>query len=323
MRAIQFSQFGEPSQLRVIERPDPVARPGMAVVAVKAASINPSDVKNVEGHMEGTTLPRIPGRDFSGTVVDGPAEWMQAEVWGTGGDLGFTVDGTHASHLLVPVAALVRKPKNLTHEQAGSIGVNFVVGWLGAVTYGQIQSGETIAIVGVDGGVGGAVTQIAKAKGLRVIGIDQTLPPPESPAGKLIDDFIFSIEADLGKEVGELTDGKGADIVFDAVGGVMFESALKCAGNRGRLIEISATGKRRVDFDLIDFYHHEKIIMGADSRKLDVTGSGKFMAELVPGFESGRYFPPLIAEKYSLDQAVTAYQAVDKGVIGRVVLNPF
>src|SRR5277367_4305409 len=159
------------TQLHVIERPDPVAQPGMAVVAVKAASINPSDVKNVEGHMEGTTLPRIPGRDFSGTVVDGPAEWMQAEVWGTGGDLGFSVDGTHASHLLLPVAALVRKPKNLNHDQAGSIGVNFVVAWLGAMTNAQIRSGETMCIVGADGGVGGAVAQIAKAQGLRVIGI--------------------------------------------------------------------------------------------------------------------------------------------------------
>jgi NADPH2:quinone reductase len=322
MRAIQFSEFGEPSKLQVIERPDPVARPDRAVVEVKAASINLSDVKNVAGAMEDTTLPRIPGRDFSGVVIDGPPEWMRVEVWGTGGDLGFTVDGTHATHIVVPVPALVRKPKNLTHEQAGSIGVTFVVGWLGAVSYGQIRSGETIGIIGANGGVGGAVAQIAKAKGLRVIGIDRAAPPPESPAAKLIDDFILSTNADIGAEMRRVTNGKGADIVFDSVGGILFESALKCAGHRGRLVEISATGKRRVDFDLIDFYHQEQVILGADSRKLDVTASAKFMADLVPGFESGEYLPPLIAARYSLDRAVIAYEAVAKGTTGRVVLHP-
>jgi NADPH:quinone reductase len=222
VRAIQFSQFGDPSKLQVVERPDPVAPPGMAVVAVRAASINPSDVKNVAGNMEDTTLPRIPGRDFSGTVVAGPPEWMQVEVWGTGGDLGFTVDGTHASHVIVPVSGLVRKPKNLTHDEAGSIGVNFVVGWLGAVTYGRIRSGETIGIVGTSGGVGGAVAEIAKAHGLRVIGIDRSLPAPGSPAAKLVDDFILSTNVDVQKEMSKLTGGKGADIVYDSVGGVMF-----------------------------------------------------------------------------------------------------
>jgi NADPH2:quinone reductase len=322
MRALTFHQFGDPSVLKLEERPTPAATADTAVIQVKAASINPSDVKNVQGAMEGTVLPRVPGRDYSGVVVDGPKEWIGAEVWGSGGDIGFTRDGSHASHLVVPAAALARKPANLTHEQAAAIGVNFIVAWMGAVTYGQIQSGETIVIVGAGGGVGGAVAQIAKAKGLRIIGADVRPVPPDAPAAKRLDAVIDSLRADWPQEVVRLTQGKGADIVYDTVGGVMFEPSLQTLGRRGRQIMISATGKRRVEFDALHFYHQELQLFGADSRKLDVAASARMLDELAPGFEHGDYDPPLIAATYPLEKAQEAYAAVAKGTHGRVVLVP-
>lgn len=96
MRALRFEAFGAPSVLRLADVPDPAPRDGFAVVRVTGASINPSDVKNVAGAMEGTVLPRTPGRDFAGVVERGPAEWLGREVFGTGGDVGFTIDGSHA-----------------------------------------------------------------------------------------------------------------------------------------------------------------------------------------------------------------------------------
>jgi NADPH:quinone reductase-like Zn-dependent oxidoreductase len=322
MRALEFREFGPPSVLKLVERPDPAVTPSTAVIRVNAASINPSDVKNVSGNMEGTVLPRVPGRDFSGTVLQGPKEWIGAEIWGTGGDVGFTIDGSYATHMLIPVAALVRKPRNLSHDEAASIGVNFIVAWLGAVTYGDIRAGETLAVVGAGGGVGGAVTQIAKAKGLRVIGVDRAPLPKDSPASKLIDDFVNSTSPDWPQEIGRLTQGKGADIVFDSVGGIMFEPALLSLGHHGRLIEISSTGKRRVDFDVVDFYHKELKIIGADSRKLDVVASSRLMTDLVAGFEQGHYQPPIVAARYPLEKAQDAYAAVEKGTAGKVVLTP-
>src|ERR1700751_1802608 len=120
MRVIQFSQFGDTPQLQLVQRRDMNASESNAIVRVIAAALNPSDVKNVAGKMHQTTLPRVPGRDFSGVVVDGPAEWIGQEVWGTGGDVGFTRDGSHAEFIAVPRSSLVRKPESLTHEQAGS-----------------------------------------------------------------------------------------------------------------------------------------------------------------------------------------------------------
>ena len=93
MRALQFTEFGPVSNLRLIELPDPTVDSATAIVKVAAGAISPSDVKNVEGTMEHTTLPRVPGRDYAGTVIHGPVEWIGVEVWGTGGEIGYSVDG--------------------------------------------------------------------------------------------------------------------------------------------------------------------------------------------------------------------------------------
>jgi NADPH:quinone reductase-like Zn-dependent oxidoreductase len=90
MRAIEFREFGDLSQLQLVDRPEPRPSETTALVRIEAASVNPSDVKNIAGRMPQTTLPRIPGRDYSGVVVEGPADWLGASVWGTGGDAGFT-----------------------------------------------------------------------------------------------------------------------------------------------------------------------------------------------------------------------------------------
>src|SRR6185369_12143684 len=99
-------------------QPEPAAPPGHAVVRVAAAGVNPSDVKAALGLMPQAVWPRTPGRDFAGTVVDGPAEWVGREVWGSGGDIGITRDGSHAGWLLLPAAALHAKPQALGFEEA-------------------------------------------------------------------------------------------------------------------------------------------------------------------------------------------------------------
>jgi NADPH2:quinone reductase len=319
MKAIRFQSFGKPEVLELVEVPTPRGAADAAVVRVVSASVNPSDVKNVSGHFPQTTLPRIPGRDFSGVVVDGPAGWIGAEVWGTGGDIGFTRDGTHAQFIQIPAAALSRKPANLSHEHASATGVNFVIAWLGAMEYARLARGETVAIVGIAGGVGGAVAQLAKALGCRVLGLDLHPPTEGSPAARRTDTFLPLDDAAPAR-VKALTGG-GADVVFDAVGGVAFEPALGMVGRRGRVVEISATGRRRVELDLVDFYHNETQLFGADSAKLGVTESASVMTVLAGKFEKGELEPPLLAERFDLDHARGAYEAVAAGTRGRVVIT--
>lgn len=266
MRALQFRKFGPVSNLELVELPDPVPDSKTAVVKVAAGAINPSDVKNVEGKMEHTTLPRVPGRDYAGTVVGGPQEWIGAEVWGTGGEIGYSVDGSHAELIAVPIASLRRKPKALSLEQAAAIGVTYIAAWLGVVEYAQLAPGETLVVIGAGGGVGGAAAQMGKWRGAHVIGVDHHELRADSPAASAMSEFFVLGGEPLDVVVRRTTNGRGADVIFDAVGGPLFESALKSLAHRGRHAVIASVGERRVSFDLLDFYHNESLLFGVDTR---------------------------------------------------------
>jgi NADPH:quinone reductase len=314
MKAVRFAQHGSPDVLIVEERPALRAVDGTAIVEIRAASINPSDVKNVAGRMSQTTLPRTPGRDYSGVVIDGPGEWIGVDVWGSG-DAGFTRDGTHAQQIEVPVASLRKKPRTLTHEQAATIGVNFVTAWIAIAEAAQVKSSDTVAIIGL-GGVGGAAAQIARRIGAKVIGVARG-----TRANPHVDAMIDNSSDNAVQALREITGG-GASVVFDTVGGSMFDKALDMLAWRGRLVEISATDRRQVTFDLADFYHNESRLIGVDSLKRDLNDAASILEALRPGFEDGSYLPPAIARTYSLVDAVEAYRAVEAGTTGRVVLKP-
>lgn len=321
MRVLQFEQFGPPSELHLAERPDPQADASTAVVRIEAASINPSDVKNVAGRMSQTTLPRVPGRDYSGVVVDGPPDWIGQDVWGTGGDVGFTRDGTHAEYIVVPRASLVRKPVLLSHEEAAAIGVTFLTAWCG-LEYAGLAAGETLVVLGSSGGVGGAAVQIAKQRGARVLGIDRSRPSEESPAARLAEALLDANDPELSTTLRSFTDGRGADVVFNAAGGPMFEVGLGLLAPRGRQVEITSPTERRASFDLVDFYHNESQLFGVDTLKRDLTASAQILRKLKTGFEEGRYRAPRIAETMPLRSAQQAYERVGRGERGRVVLKP-
>ena len=320
MRAIRFKAFGDPSVLEVMEVAAPPHDERTALVRVMAASINPSDVKNVAGAMTQTTLPRTPGRDFAGVVEAGPAEWIGAEVWGTGGDVGFTRDGSHAEMIAVPAPSLRRKPETLSFDEAASVGVNYMAAWCGIEAAG-LKPGETLLLIGAGGGVGGAAAQIARRLGARVIGVDRRMPHPDAPIHAIAEKLLIGAE-DLPAEVRAATAGKGADFVFDMVGGFMFRSAVNCLAIGGRLVEIAATGGREVSFDIADFYHNESRLFGVDTLKRDLTASAKVLDALTPGFVAGDYRAAPIAETCGLGDAREAYRKVAAGAVGRIVLRP-
>src|SRR6202453_275564 len=113
MKALRFAEFGPPSVLRIEEVAIPEPGEGEALIHVKAAAINPSDVGNVAGRFKNTTLPRTPGRDFAGVVVKGKQHEGE-EVWGSSSSLGIIHDGSHAEYVVVPAETLSIKPKSLS-----------------------------------------------------------------------------------------------------------------------------------------------------------------------------------------------------------------
>jgi NADPH2:quinone reductase len=300
MKALRFHEFGPPSVLRIEEVPIPEPGKGEALVQVKAAAINPSDQKNVAGHFKSATLPRTPGRDFAGIVVKGkPREGK--EVWGSAPKLGVARDGSHAEYVVVPAETLSLKPKSLSMAQASAIGVPYITAWASLVNTAQIRAGETILIVGAAGAVGQAATQIANWKQARVIGADRSSNPiPGTEA------VINTQTEDLRQRVMELTAGKGVDAVLDAVGGPLFEPALRSLAFGGRHVAITTTGGPRVSFNLVDFYHNFSRLLGVDSQGLTPRRVGEIADELGPGFEMGALKPPSV-EIVPFEKSIEAY----------------
>ena len=181
-----------------------------------------------------------------------------------------------------------------------------------------------MAIFGVSGGVGGAVAQIARSFGARVLGVDLAPPAPGTPAAEIIEEFVpFSGEAaEVVERVRAWTGGRGAELVYDAVGGVSTPAALGALAQRGRLVVISAVGNPVVQLNVPDFYHRELRMLGADSRKLDVVESGRRLALLTPYFERGEFRPLPITHRFALGDGSEAYRAVADAVPGRVVITP-
>src|SRR6201984_1300568 len=133
------------------------------LIEVKAAAVNPSDVKAAPGLMPYAVFPRTSGRDYAGVVIDGPAGTVGREVFGSSGDLGIRRDGTHATHLAVELEAVVDKPKSISWEEAAGIGVPFVTAMEGFRRAGIPKAGETVLVMGVNGKVVQAAVQTRTA----------------------------------------------------------------------------------------------------------------------------------------------------------------
>jgi NADPH:quinone reductase len=312
MRALRFQKTGSLDELKVEDVPKPMPVAGEVLVQVKAAAINPSDVKNVLGKMHETSVPRIPGRDFAGVVIEGSPEWLNQKVFGSGGNLGFGRDGTHAEFVTVPLAAINPLPKNLSFEQAAAMGVAYMTAWAAVVTTAQIKPGENILITGTSGAVGGAAAKIAWKQGARVIGTTRKaseIPGLNNPA---VAQWIGLDTGDFSGSVFAATDGKGVDVVFDVVGGAMFEPCLKSLALRGRHIAIASNPDPRVSFNLVDFYHRESRLFGVDSVKLGFQESSDILRGLTPGIEDGTFPPPTIKTRNFVD-VVEAYRLVGEG----------
>jgi NADPH2:quinone reductase len=323
MRAILIEHSGDPSELRPTEVPRPEPGEDEVLVEVHAAAVNRSDVLNARGSFPFTTLPRIPGRDFAGVVVEGPEDLLGTEVWGTGGgDLGFIRDGSHARYLAVPGNAVAPKSATLSLEEAAVSGLAYVTAGSALIEIGGISAGETVLVTGAAGGVGSAAVMISRWKGAHVIGAIKN--PSERARAKQagVEVIVDTSREEISESVMAATDGGGAHLVLDTVGGGLFEPALGSLGAKGRMVVITTTpDARHVSFDLLDFYRKGLRLSGLMTSFFDATGSAAVLRDLGPGFDEGALRAPPIAERYPLEQAGKAYARVESGeAAGRVLL---
>ena len=305
----------------IVDTAPPRPAPGQALVRVASAGVNPSDVKAALGLMPQAVFPRTPGRDFAGTVVSGPGEWIGKEVWGSGGDIGITRDGSHAGWLLLPVAVLRERPQRLSFDEAGSVGVPFVTAYEGFRRSGQPQRGQTVAVMGANGKVGQAAVQLAAQAGAQVFAVQRggsfggfAAAPPT---------VVDANHEDVAVRLRELTGGRGVDLVFNTVGSPYFEAANKAMAKGAAQILI-ATVERPVPFDIFSFYRGMHTYVGIDTLALDAAATADRFDALADGMQAGTLQPFAVNTSgvYALADAREAYRRVLAGADERIVFHP-
>ncbi|MBV8916281.1 MAG: zinc-binding alcohol dehydrogenase family protein [Acetobacteraceae bacterium] len=214
------------------------------------------------------------------------------------------------------------KPPRISLEEAGALGVPFVTAWEGLRRAGLPSEGDVVLVLGGNGKVGQACTQIATMRGARVFGVERTAEPYQRHASLPVH-MIDAASEDIAEVVRKETGGHGADIAYNTVGSPYFAAANAALAIGGRQIFI-ATVDRSVPFDIFAFYRAQLTYIGIDTLALDSVASAAILRELAPGFESGalRPFPVRDSARYGLDRAVDAYRAVLSGSRDRVVLQP-
>jgi NADPH:quinone reductase-like Zn-dependent oxidoreductase len=224
--------------------------------------------------------------------------------------------------LVVETAAVVEKPPSISMDEAAGIGVPFVTAIEGFRRTGQPKPGETVLIMGINGKVGQAAAQLATWHGARVIGVVRKSEPYQGHANGPVE-MIDSSATDVAPRVREMTNGKGADIIFNTVGDPYFQAAHKALALAGRQVLIAAVDKI-VQFNILEFYRGRHTYYGVDTLAFSSIASGDVLREAVAGFASGHLKPFPIAKQavYPLAEARQAYLAVIGSSRDRIILRP-
>jgi NADPH2:quinone reductase len=243
MRAVVVDRWMEPGELAVSEVPDPGVGPGQLGVDVRAAGCNFFDILLVQGRYQvKPPFPFVPGGEIAGVVRE-----VGSGVRGfAAGDrvLAGIPMGGYAERASIPAALAHRMPDGMGFDEGAAFPIVYPTSFAALVYRAALQPGETLLVHAAAGGVGLAAVQIGKALGARVIatagGRDKLEVARESGADVLVD----YNEEDFAERVKEATGGRGADVIYDSVGGDVFERSLKCIAWNGRLLVIGfASGK--------------------------------------------------------------------------------
>jgi NADPH2:quinone reductase len=243
MRAIVVDHWMDPRELALRDAPEPPVGPGMLGVDVRAAGCNFFDILMVRGEYQvKPPFPFVPGAELSGVVRE-----VGAGVAGFApGDriLASVSLGAFAERAAVPAAGAWRVPDGMSFEQAAAFPIVYPTSYAGLVHRARLQPGETLLVHAAAGGVGSAAVQIGKALGARVLataGGGDKLEVARRAGADVVIDYR---DGSWVEEVRRATDGRGADVIYDPVGGDVFDASLKCIAWNGRLLVIGFASGR-------------------------------------------------------------------------------
>lgn len=323
MRAVICKEFAPYKNLTVEEVADPQAGQGQVVIDVKAAGVNFPDILLVEGKYQmKPPLPFTPGGEVSGTIAavgDGVEGFKEGDrvVAATLLD-GFAEKVVTAANQVAPI------PDSMPFDEAAALITTYATTIHALKQRGDLKSGETLVVLGAGGGVGTAACQLGKAYGARVIGCARGKEKLEAARQAGADELVDYDSEDLKARLKELTGGKGADVVYDAVGGGYSEPAMRALGWGGRFLVIGfAAGdipKMPLNLALLNSRDIRGVFWGAWAGQFPQE-NGKNMAELFELYVAGK-IKPMVSASYPLDDVTKAFDdLMQRRVKGKVVLT--
>lgn len=324
MKALVCEAFGPIDSLVLKDIPTPTVGPKQLLIDVKSASVNFPDALIVQGKYQvKPPTPFTPGSEVAGTVKAVGAEVKGFSV----GDkvVALTSSGGFAEECVADAFRTMPLPPGMGFDMGAALLLTYCTSLHGLKDCGNLKAGETLVVLGTAGGVGVAAIEIGKAMGARVIAVassDEKLALCKQLGA---DDLINYTTENLKDRINELTGGKGADVVYDPVGGPYTEPAIRALAWRGRLLVVGfAAGdipKIPINLTLLK----ERSIVGVywgDSTKHDPQGHLANVMQLVKWFGEGK-IKPLVSERFSLAQAKEAiHHVADRKAKGKVVVVP-
>lgn len=319
MKALVVSELSQDlSGTALIDVPDPVARPGEVLIRVKAAALNFPDLLMTRGEYQlKPPLPFSPGMEIAGEVIAGDGfEAGEAVVAGTR-------LGGFAEIVSVEAGAVRRKPAHLSFGEAAGVGAAYLTAYVALVRLAKVEAGEWVLVHGASGGVGLAAVDLAKALGAKVIATSRS-----AEKLKLVQ-AEYGVEAVLPAPgfrdgVKEITGG-GADVIYDPVGGDVFDESVRAIAFGGRLCVIGFTSGRiatvSTNMPLIKGFSVIGVRAGEYGRQFPDKGREN-QAAIWKLAEEGTIRPRVHAE-YALDDWRAAFDAMARSdMVGKIVLVP-
>jgi NADPH:quinone reductase len=327
MRAIVVEDFGPPERLRVGEVAAPVPGPGEVLVMVHAAPVNYVDLLVVGGNYQFLPpLPFIPGKGPAGVVTARGREVTSLRA----GDrvLAMAEQGGYAEAVTVRADQCYRLPPSMSFTEAASLSLVYDTAWFALRERARVETGEIVLVLGASGGVGQAALQLAHEMGARVLaGIlrpERAASVRAAGADAVIDLSAADLRDSLREQVYAVTEGRGADIILDPLGGPVFEAAVRALAWRGRLVVIgfAAGGIPTIRTNYLLLKNIE--ISGlqiSDYRRWRPAEVAACFAEIFSLYEQGKIKPAAVV-LFPLARAGEALAALrDRRVEGRAVLQ--
>jgi len=340
MKAAGITMHGELDQLRIMEIPEPGARPGEVVVNVKAAALNHLDIWMRKGRAGvALPMPHILGSDAAGVVHavgEGVSAWKPGDevVINPGLDCGacefclrgqhsecraFSIvgmgrHGTFAEQVGVPARNLQARPAHLSWDEAAALPLAYLTAWRMLMTQGGLRAGETVLIHGIGGGVAVAALQLASLAGARAI-VTSSSVDKLARAGELgAAHGVLYRGGNVVESIMDYTDGRGVDLVIDTVGAATWNTNAEVLRKGGRSVHCGVTSGPHVEVNFSAVYWKQLSIIGS------TMGSHEDFRALLEAVNAAG-LKPVLDSVMSLDEARAAQGRMESGAqFGKIVL---